>query len=175
VAEATKPTQDRVDAEMVEADYEPPMREDWEEAGKPAEDEEGKEIPKSEEVVFASPSSQMNPNVSEEEQGMDMAPVVLGPPAYGSPDPATSSVTLMPLEQYPEDSGISEDYGVQPEATEDDTEDAPGDDFNATQGAVDLAEAENVDLAQVQGTGDGGRITKADVESYLAEQDDGTA
>lgn len=50
----------------------------------------------------------------------------------------------------------------------DDTADVEGDEWNATQGAIDLADAEGVDLAQVEGTGADGRITKADVEAYLA-------
>lgn len=165
MAEATKPTQDRVDAGLVEEGYEPPVREDREADWLKGEDDE--EAPAATEVVFPSPSAVMNPNMSEEEQGMDLASVTFGPPAYGSPDPETSSVTLMPLEQYPE-GAISEDYATQPEATEDG--DAEGDSFNATSGAVELANAEGVDLAQVQGTGDGGRITKADVEAYLDEQ-----
>lgn len=39
---------------------------------------------------------------------------------------------------------------------------------NATDAARALAEVEGVDLAQVTGTGDGGRITKGDVEAFLA-------
>jgi len=168
VAEASKPTQDRIDAELVDEGWEPQVREDWQLAGEEKDDEESEAAT---ELVLSSPSALLNPNVSEEEQGMEMAPVTFGPPAYGSPDPETSQRTLMPLEQLPEDSGISEDYGVQPEASEQDA----SEDVNATQGAVDLAESEGVDLTQVQGTGDGGRITKADVEAYLAEQGDTTA
>ena len=36
---------------------------------------------------------------------------------------------------------------------------------NATEGALEAAEEAGVDLATVQGSGKGGRITKADVES----------
>lgn len=39
--------------------------------------------------------------MSEEEQYMDMTPVVVGPPAYGSPDPLTAAGRLLPLEQHP--------------------------------------------------------------------------
>jgi hypothetical protein len=39
--------------------------------------------------------------MSEEEQSMDMTPVVVGPPGYGSPDPVTSAGRLLPLEQHP--------------------------------------------------------------------------
>lgn len=39
--------------------------------------------------------------MSEEEQNMEMTPVVVGPPGYGSPDPITSAGRLLPLEQHP--------------------------------------------------------------------------
>jgi hypothetical protein len=39
--------------------------------------------------------------MSEEEQFMEMTPVVVGPPGYGSPDPITSAGRLLPLEQHP--------------------------------------------------------------------------
>lgn len=39
--------------------------------------------------------------------------------------------------------------------------------IDATDGALELAESEGVDLAGVEGTGSNGRITKSDVEKYL--------
>jgi pyruvate/2-oxoglutarate dehydrogenase complex dihydrolipoamide acyltransferase (E2) component len=39
----------------------------------------------------------------------------------------------------------------------------------ATKGATELAVAEGVDLAEVTGTGDGGKITVDDVRAHLAE------
>jgi len=39
---------------------------------------------------------------------------------------------------------------------------------NATDGALELATSEGLDITEVTGTGKGGRITKADVEAYLA-------
>lgn len=39
---------------------------------------------------------------------------------------------------------------------------------SATEKAVELAEAEGVDLADVTGTGDGGKITVDDVRTHLA-------
>lgn len=39
--------------------------------------------------------------MSEEEQYMDMTPVVVGPPGYGSPNPITSAGRLLPLDQHP--------------------------------------------------------------------------
>jgi hypothetical protein len=57
-----------------------------------------------------------------EEIGLDMEPTVVGPPAYGSPDPATSVARLVPLRDHPlsaenlPDEGhpmaIAEDYGA---------------------------------------------------------------
>jgi len=161
-----KPAQSRVDAGLVEEDYEVPVREDRQLAYEESQDED-REIPT--EVVTFAPSSVANPHVSEEEQDMEMTPAVFGPPAYGSPDPATSATTLMPLDQYPEDAPISDDYGVVPEATEGD-EGAGEGEYNATKGAVELADTEGVDLGEVEGTGEDGRITKADVESYLDSQ-----
>ena len=48
----------------------------------------------------------------------------------------------------------------------------PPDGVNATQGAIDLA-AENgiIDLSEIEGTGYKGKITKGDVEDYIASKD----
>jgi len=50
--------------------------------------------------------------------------------------------------------------------------DKPASDVNATSGAADLASEEGVDLADVTGTGKDGRITKGDVEDFLAAADE---
>lgn len=51
------------------------------------------------------------------------------------------------------------------------TEDVtPASEVNATTGAVELAEAQHVNLANVTGSGVDGRITKADVEAYINER-----
>lgn len=42
---------------------------------------------------------------------------------------------------------------------------------DATEGALELAAAYGVNLAVVQGTGSDGRITKADVEAYLEDDE----
>lgn len=47
-------------------------------------------------------------------------------------------------------------------------------DVEATVAAMDLAEEHGVDLSQVSGTGEDGRITKPDVEAYIAESQDTT-
>jgi pyruvate/2-oxoglutarate dehydrogenase complex dihydrolipoamide acyltransferase (E2) component len=118
-----------------------------------------------------------NPYVSPEEQDMQMEPHVMGPPSYGSPDPTTSAGSLVPIVDHPlapenieggeeNPAAISEDYGADVEAPSEE-DDGP----NATAGAVELAEENGVDLSSVEGTGSGGRVTKADVENYLASQE----
>lgn len=60
------------------------------------------------------------PYASEEKIGMQMEPVIVGPPSYGSPDPATSVSRMLPLRDHPlnaenlpegHSAAISEDYG----------------------------------------------------------------
>ena len=43
---------------------------------------------------------------------------------------------------------------------------------NATNGAIELAKAEEVDLSLVTGSGEGGRIDKADVQKYIDDKAD---
>jgi len=43
-------------------------------------------------------------------------------------------------------------------------------DEDATEGAIELAAAEGVSLSEVEGTGEGGRITKPDVQRFLDEK-----
>ena len=110
------------------------------------------------------PSSTQNPNLAEELQGMELRPKVFGPPQYGSPDPASAASRLMTLEDGHPLAGleegtaaISEDYGQQGVAAE----------VDATDSAKELAEEHGVNLAAVEGTGEGGRITKGDVEAVV--------
>jgi hypothetical protein len=70
-------------------------------------------------VEVHAPSSAMNPYVSQEEQFMEMTPAVVGPPAYGSPDPLTAAGRLVPLRDHPlvegrvpDGSAIDGDYGA---------------------------------------------------------------
>lgn len=42
-----------------------------------------------------------------------------------------------------------------------------------TEAAAKLAKAEKVDLSQVKGTGEGGRVTEPDVKAYIDEQKKG--
>lgn len=57
------------------------------------------------------PSERMAPAFREEDQDMavELQPVVIGPPAYASPDPATASGRLVPVEEHP--LNLSDDYG----------------------------------------------------------------
>jgi pyruvate/2-oxoglutarate dehydrogenase complex dihydrolipoamide acyltransferase (E2) component len=118
-------------------------------------------------VVLA--SSSPNPYVSEEMQGMDMIPKTVGPPQYGSPDPASAAGKLMPLEDghpfegLPDDHpvAISEDYAAG--AVE-----APAE-IDATDEAKELADEEGIDLASIEGSGKDGRITKNDVQRAIED------
>jgi pyruvate/2-oxoglutarate dehydrogenase complex dihydrolipoamide acyltransferase (E2) component len=145
-------------------------------------------------VILPAPSQTQNPYVSEEMQGMEMIPKTVGPPQYGSPDPASSASRLMTLEDGHPLAGleegtaaISEDYGADVAR-----EDQPGPDAgtlppseqggtaaadtsgngesNATDGAKEYANEKGIDLSQVQGSGEGGRISKSDVERHEANQ-----
>lgn len=60
---------------------------------------------------FGSPSELLQPNLSPEDQDMEMQPVIVGPGAYASPDPATNSGRLRSIENHPLQDRISEDYG----------------------------------------------------------------
>jgi hypothetical protein len=69
------------------------------------------EVWNTEEFVPRTPSAKANPYVSEEEQGMELEARVVGPPAYASPDPATTAGRLRPLTDHPLAASLSEDYG----------------------------------------------------------------
>ena len=207
--------EERVDAKLVESGYELLPREEADADGELFDLEALQEQGAAAEaagaphnaVIQTVPSEIPNAYVSQEEQGMEMRPAVVGPPAYGSPDPLTSAGRLLPLEQHPlraenlpEDhpAAISEDYGQgydhtlrgtetlrsAPITAASDLERHTVGDFSkeeleeanekvdATSGALELAEAEGVNLQEVEGTGQGGRVTKDDVENFLASQDD---
>jgi hypothetical protein len=56
-------------------------------------------------------SEMVNPYLSLEDQDMEMTPVVMGPPAYGSPDPETQAIRLVPLDENELGESLSADYG----------------------------------------------------------------
>jgi pyruvate/2-oxoglutarate dehydrogenase complex dihydrolipoamide acyltransferase (E2) component len=47
---------------------------------------------------------------------------------------------------------------------------APGEEWDATAGATKAAAAAGVDMAPIEGTGDGGTVTEADVAAHVAAQ-----
>jgi pyruvate/2-oxoglutarate dehydrogenase complex dihydrolipoamide acyltransferase (E2) component len=70
--------------------------------------------------ILSAPSDRNNPYLPEDLQHMEMQPVVMGPPPFGSPDPVTSAGRLLPIEDHPlaaehlpegHSAAISEDYG----------------------------------------------------------------
>lgn len=145
--------------------------------------------------ITSDPSATPNPYRSEAEQNMEMKPVIVGPPGYGSPDPLTSMGRLVPLEAHPLrdthiDVGYGEDYGANLTALEtlasspgpgtgtgtsgtpsaDAEDDESGDD--ATPAAVKLAAEADVDLNDVDGTGENGKITKPDVQKFIDDSEE---
>lgn len=71
--------------------------------------------------ILSAPSDKNNPYLPEDLQHMEMQPVVMGPPPFGSPDPVTSAGRLLPIEDHPlaaenlgegHPAAISEDYGA---------------------------------------------------------------
>jgi len=123
--------QERIDAELVSEDFEAQPEEvianqeqqDWE-ALKTL-DADAARLGMAFPAPITTPqSAQMNANMSQEEQGMEMAPVLVGPPPYGSPNPLTSGSRLLPLAQHPlnpdylpdddlaQAAAIAGDYGV---------------------------------------------------------------
>lgn len=192
------PPQERVDADLVESDFDQKANEEILESDEHFDHEQSDEVraeaarvgAPGEPVILPSPSQYQNPNVSEEEQGMEMRPTVVGPPGYGSPDAITSAGRLLPLsthplraEALPDDhpNAISQDYGqgydgtlkgvdtVTSRPSGPQTAVANQDEIEATQGARDFAAEKGVDLSQVEGTGKDGHVTKPDVEAYLAD------
>jgi pyruvate/2-oxoglutarate dehydrogenase complex dihydrolipoamide acyltransferase (E2) component len=184
----------RVEAGLVEEDFEYVPREDVPESidlemQQAALDEERRTgVGNPTGVVLSAPSATQNPYVSQEEQGMELAAKTFGPPQYGSPDPATASSRLLtledghPLDMVPEDhpAAISGDYAqdvigrLPSEAASDLQRHAAGDfsverndEVDATDAARELANENSVDLSQVEGTGQDGRVTVDDVKAHL--------
>lgn len=127
MAKATKRARTRVEAGLVEEDFEQKPSDETMAAGDGINLEAVAEAVEDANalgaahasVIQSNPSDAPNPYVSPEEQFMEMAPVVVGPPAYGSPDPLTAagrlvSVTDHPLGagKVPDGSSISDDYGA---------------------------------------------------------------
>ena len=106
---AQKPTDARVEAEIVEDDFQKQPADEAIEEGEHLDREAlaGQLSP-----VQFQPSNLNVAGMSEEEQNMDLTPAVVGPPAYGSPDPTTTAGKLVPVEDHPLADDISEDFGA---------------------------------------------------------------
>lgn len=85
----------RAEAGVVEEDFEAQPQDEAISDGSWLDEDAG------EEVVTTPPSASKVAGMSEEEQSMEMQPVVVGPPGYGSPSPITSAGRLLPLDQHP--------------------------------------------------------------------------
>jgi hypothetical protein len=70
---------------------------------------EEEQVDEGPEGILASSSEKQWPNRQEDEQDMEMEPVVMAPPSYGSPDPQTQEGQLVPVEESTLELG--EDYG----------------------------------------------------------------
>jgi pyruvate/2-oxoglutarate dehydrogenase complex dihydrolipoamide acyltransferase (E2) component len=145
--------------------------------------------------ILPQPSTTPNPYLSQEDQGMEMVAQVVGPPAYGSPDPVTSAGKLVPLTQHPlnaaalpegHPAAIDESYGEGygrtlvagvPQRTDlerhlvGDRTVEGNQEIDATDSARELANEHGVDLNEVEGSGKDGRVTQDDVKQFLADQE----
>lgn len=88
------------------------------------------------------------------EEGDERARYVLGGEGSEIPDDEAKRLGL----------GGRQDKSLNPAAADKDT--GP----DATDAARELAEAEGVNLADIQGTGEGGRVLKSDVEGALSQR-----
>jgi hypothetical protein len=64
--------------------------------------------------IFQSEPGKMHPSYREEDQEMaqELKPVVMGPPAYASPNADTLAGRLVPVEEHPLSADLSDDYGA---------------------------------------------------------------
>lgn len=86
----------RAEAGLVEEDFEAQPQDEAISDGSWLDEEA-----ETDEFVSTPQSASKVAGMSEEEQSMDMQPVVVGPPGYGSPAAITSAGRLLPLDQHP--------------------------------------------------------------------------
>lgn len=67
------------------------------------------------------------------------------------------------------DTGAEHQAGNPPPTSEQETPEREAEEVGATAGARELAESEGVNLADVEGSGESGRVTKGDVEKHLSD------
>lgn len=102
------------------------------------------------------------PNLPEEEQEVELEPVVMGPPAYGSPDPESNTNTLLPLVDDP----------MRTAASAADEAAAVRDQANYSKMDKDvLAQMASDRGLEVEGTGANGNVKKSDLVSALTAAD----
>lgn len=169
-----KKTTSRAEAGLVEEDFEQQPN-DEAIANQEHLPEEVLEDPSSA-VLLPTPSNVKVPGMSEEEQEMEMTPTIVGPPAYGSPDPVTSAGRLLPLDQHPfnpenlpddHPAAIDASYGEGYEGNI--SPDQIGTQFPGTSGRSDLENALQGQSAAQRGEAEGGEEanyeeqTKADL------------
>lgn len=78
-----------------------------------------------ESVTTDQPSLRLNPHL--EDQSLEIKPTVMGPPAFGSPDPDTAAAMLAPVVDHPRRAAFSDDYGASVEEATNDVSGITGD------------------------------------------------
>jgi Rho termination factor, N-terminal domain len=94
----------------------------------------------------------LNPYVSEEEQDMEMEPIVLGPPGYASPDPETNAAALVPLSETTLE--VSPDFGKDAAA-------------EGEESLEDMTKAELVEKAEAEGIEGAASMNKSELVEAL--------
>jgi pyruvate/2-oxoglutarate dehydrogenase complex dihydrolipoamide acyltransferase (E2) component len=95
-----------------------------------------------------------------------VSPIVEEPEPAPEPEPDSGDGEVPPLAQEVLPQDLPRDDVEGTDETSAESEEEP----DTTAAAADLAEAEGIDLADVAGTGSGGRVTKADVEKAIEER-----
>jgi 2-oxoglutarate dehydrogenase E2 component (dihydrolipoamide succinyltransferase) len=85
------------------------------------------------------------------------------------PAQAAAAPTPQPTPPAPSASAVARDLGVQPQRTQIYPEARDAERVRSSPLVRRLAKEHGVDLTKVSGTGEGGRITKEDIENYIAQ------